>query len=792
MSSARRFLARHGTTLALTLAAVGAGAYYALVARDAPTTAELEKRKRNLFSVWRRDAITGLEVSARGATAKLTIVGGEVDSGIRPWLVELGGVTHPASEQMVDQLLGTLEFATFEREVREASVRAEAKLDAPRVVVAVTMGSDTVRLRVGGPAPTPSGAVYAEVEGRGLYVITGQLAAALDIDVPALRSRRLVPYLSTELSGLSLEGEGGTRPLVRAPWKASRGGAFRFDGSTAEGQVRADAEVFDRMLGALGGLDAEVFLPDDPAKLTTPPRVVVTMSPSDGREKGVLALGGPCPASKADDKPAGGAKPVELALAVRRSPRPAAACVNKASLDALLVPLEQWVDRAPVAARFDEVTELTVRKGSAAIELARTGTAFHLRKPVDRMVDGEIGTDVLERLLAARATSVRPSAAADALGDPVATLFIVSLAVGQEGERVEELTVYGSNNGVALAKRSEDGAVLTLPDETVRELLPTELALRSRAVTAEKVKRARSLVVEAKGAGAERKQAFSRADDTAPFAAVEPRLGGSSPAKPPASGPDPKASESALAGDTGLVTEVLSGVCELKAVRWVADRDDGSYGTETPRFVVEVGLAADADADAGAPAPLRLLLGARTEGGTFARLASDPAVFVAPKSLEAALDRWLLDRTALLFEEADVTKLVLRAGEAAAAKSPGKPGNPPGAAELVLERKGPALRVAGKDDPTKAAVVSAAASELLADGVVTVGPAAKAQGFEAPRLVLEVTRSGGLPALTLEVGALDVLRGAPVVLVRKRGLDVTFAVARTRLVPLFEALGLEP
>lgn len=742
------FLRRNAVTLLLAGAAASLAFYVLVIDRKSPTTAEVERRKRNLLPMWRADELTEVTLTAKGATAKLTPKP-DADAGILPWELELDGARHPAAELGVDQLLGTLEYAVFEREVRDPAVRAEAKLDAPSVTLSLTMSGQRYEVRVGGPAPSPPGARYVEVRGRGepsLFVITRELAAALEVDPRTLRSRRLVPYLSPELSRIELSGKGGARKLVRAPWHAGRGGAFRFEGSAEHGSVRADADVFDKMLGALGGLESAAFLDDDEGSRALSPEVTLTLVPSDGRPAGVLSLGGACP-KKVDGAPEG-----SLVVAMRTAPTKVAACVPKVILEGLSVSAERLVDRGALAARFDEVTEVRVVRGDSVVDLARSDTGFHLRKPSDRPVDADAGRELLERMLSVEGELVgkAPEAA------PAGTVEVRSVAVGVEHDRVEKLEVWAPLDGKVLVRRAEDGAVLSLDQDRARDLFVTDTQLRERQVLSVGVKRVRALRVEQAGVGAPRVQRFERNEEGG-YKLLEPEGRGLGP-------------------DLGLVSDVVSQLAGLRAVRWAGARDDGTFGLEKPRLVLELEVLGDDDK----PSTHRLLMGATTEGGTFARLASDPFVLVAPRALETAADRWLLDRAALLVDEGSLGQVTLEHRD-------GK--------RLVLERKAGVLRPADGGDAGKGTLVSRALGELLAEQVVTLGPADKREGLDAPELSVSIeglAEAGDKPRKTkLTFGVGDSLRGVSVIYARKAGLDATFAVAEGRVRPLRQALGLD-
>jgi hypothetical protein len=403
---------KHATTIVLSVLAIAGAVVVAKVERGSVTTDESEARKRNLLEAWRDEAITDFSVTARGKTAKLSR--GEPDEdGNRPWLVEIGGQRYEADPQTVDQYLGSLELGVFERRVPAESVdRPAFKLDDPRISVSVTKDGRTRRVVIGGDAPTPPGAAYAEVDGRGVVVITAQLRSALDVDPDSFRSRGIAPYLALELSALHLEGEGGMRRLERASWSASRGPAFRFDGSGDFGKARVGQAAVDKLLFSFGSLQAEEFLSGEQA--VPPGRVKLTLVPRDpSKPRAVIEVGAACP-----DKE-------DMVVAVRREPSLLAACVPKSVMDGFVMPAEALVDLKLLSAAIDAVTEVKLSAGETSLELARKGSKWHLRAPSDRDVDADIGRDFLESLLALEASSLAPPSAPK-MGAPRGRVRVIS------------------------------------------------------------------------------------------------------------------------------------------------------------------------------------------------------------------------------------------------------------------------------------------------------------------------------------------------------------------------------
>ncbi|XXX82726.1 DUF4340 domain-containing protein [Sorangium sp. So ce134] len=779
-----RRLRRHATTLVLVALAAAAAVALFVLDRGAVSTDEAERRKKHLFEAWRPDEITELAVTAAppGAppdaqqTARLTR--GDVDdAGQRPWRVEIDGQRYPADEPTVDQLLGTLEFATAERRVsEEASDRAALGLAAPRLTIALAMGPRRERLSLGGGAPTPPGAVYAEVAGRGVFVITKQLAAALDVPPDRFRSRSFVPYLPAELSGLALEGAGGSRRFSRAPWGGGRGAGFRFAEGSPEGSgVRVSAPALDAVLSALGRMQAEAFLSEEEAEQAAAsggPRVTLTLLPSDpSAKRGVIDVGGACP-----DEP-------DHVVAVRREPTRAAACVPASALDPLTEEAARFVDLALVAAPLDEVAEVKLaagEPGARSLELARAGSEWHLRAPEDRPVPTETGRALVQAILDVRATRLLPAASdpkALGLDPPRATLRVVSTPAaageGEPQERVETLEIGAEQAGVVRVRRLEDGAIAEIPAAAAGALLPSEVSLRSMAVFDFAPEQVIALRIERPGLV----QRLRRTGEGA-WRLVEPTGAG-------------------LAADGGLADELAAQLAGLQAERWVTADAAQGYGLAAPRLVVEAELAA-APEGAGAPGAAaraaRVELGAHAGAGSFARAGDGAAVFVAPPSLEAAAGRLLLRRDVFLVPPEDIARVTLIPRD-------GKP--------VVLEGSPHGFTVAGAADPSSAAATAArvrdALADLRAEGAVALGQPERQHGLVQPRLrvAIELVRPQPVPAgeggaapprasegsFTIAIGAGDAFRGTNVVYARRDGVGAVYAIAQSRVRPLLEAAG---
>lgn len=736
------FWRRHGTTVGIVALTAVAGLVVLVQDRGSITTTERAARRRNVLPAFRGDDVSEVKLTLQGKSARASR--GPADAlGQRPWRVEIDGAAWPAEEPAVDQLLAALRDGVVDHWVQgEAPAAGEA-----RSMIAVEMGKRRYLLTVRGPAPTPPGAVYVEVQGGdapAYGVITAQLAAVLTSPPERLRQRALTHALPSDLASLALDGAGGPRHLERAPWPAPRGQSFRFDGSTPEGRARASAAGLDRVWEGLSKLVADAFLSDAEADRALDRKLTVTLA-GRGGGRTTVELGGACPGHEDD------------VVAVRRDEGGRiSACVPRAALEILSLPAQELLDLRLFGARAEEVSDLKIAVGSAPpLAMARRATQWHQQAPTDRMIDPEVGRAFSDRLLDVSASKlVGGDLAALGLTSPRATVRVVSLAPGAgdagDLERTEIVEIGAEQGGIVYVRRQEDGAVAELSAEAAAPLLSDEMALRPRRIWELTGARFLSLRVESPG----RVQRLER-DAEGHWVLREPTGAG-------------------LVADGGGIGEITDALGRLTADRWVGPKKP-EHGLDRPRFR----LRAEIEDSAKGKRTLELEVGAAEGGGgSFARAGDEPGtVFVLPRRLEEAASRWLVDRNALALEMPRVSRLVLRA---------------PGGKKLTLESVGGVFHVAGAAaDPVanaRAAAVREALADFAAEAAVTIGRADKSEGFDKPALEIEAVLDGKPVKMT--VGAGDAREGVRVYYVRREGIDATYAVAQAKVRALLEAVGL--
>lgn len=743
-------LKRHSTTLILSALALGGILYLRFVDRGSVTTAESEARKRNLLPAFRMDGISEIRLNSKGKTAKL-YQGKEDGDGDRPWMLELEGHHYPTDRQTVDQFLGSLDYGVAERKVDENSISpSEMKLDRPRVHISLLMDGKTMNLSIGGEAASPEGAAYAQAEGRGPVVITGQLLSALNIDPQSFRARAFSPYLFAELASIELAGQGGGRKLIRAEFSGSRSPAFRLDGPEVLSKVRVKSSYTEQLLFSLSNLQAERFLSAEQVQTLPKAPVQISLRPRDEQKALVsIELGAPCPLG--DDSE-------EWIAAVRKGEPPMAACVPKSVLAPMTKTASEMADDKLFAATADAVSELKMSMGKEVLELARKESEWHERTPHDRDIDADIGKSLLESLLSLTGTLEAGDPAG--FGEPRGVLRLISAAEAQTldagpGERIEEIEIGPEKNGTVWVRRLEDDKILSLPADKAAVLFPNELSLRSLQILDEPAKRIHRLRIRESG----REQAFERSDEGS-FKVLMPTGKG-------------------LSADLGLVSDAADALGKLRAERWVSAKDSGDFGLSSPRMVIEAELSdPQQDPKDTKLKTIKVLVGAVAADGSFAKLADDDSIFILPKNVEAIFSRWLLDRSPLVIEAESLITATIES---------------PSGKRCTLERgNNGILRASGDcaNSPDLPAKVRDALSDLLAEGVISLGASPKTQGFEQPALTLSIsTQSAGEPKhFQMKIGAKDIWRGTDICYVRREGLDLSFAVQYRKLKPLFGAV----
>jgi Domain of unknown function (DUF4340) len=630
-----------------------------------------------------------------------------------------------ADDAAVTKLVKGLALITPVRRLEGSDLETHG-LKNPRATLALDMGSEHLVLSLGDDAPSPAGGAYVALDGAGSSrlgaVVTAEAAKLFATRTDDLRETGLVPYGERESRELVIERPQGRLDLVH-------GSALGF---RLDGHERANRDALAPVFAALTHLSATRFLTLPAAERArgSAPVTRLTLQPSAKDDPSfILELGGDCPEA-----------PAEI-IAIERAPRVRAACTRADVLGPLSVEREALVDHNPFLARKDEVEALTLERDGRRLALERRGTAFSLREPSEAPVELEAGNRRLEALTRAAAELV-PDPNLKALGLEPPHGKVTLRVITDDDKAAEEVVTLGKTapDGTLYLRRSEDGGVLALGREAARAFAIDSTLLRSNKV----LDFALSALAELELSAPEQ-QLVRRAPNG--FTLVKP---------------------AGFGADGELTTDAVLALGSLTAVRWVADDDDGSFGLLTPTLTARARLD---PSDAG-PSERLLRVGRPTPGGYFAALDGSPGVFMLERSVEERLGKLLIDRSALMAEPGTLARVTLT--------TPKK--------TIVLERRGGELVAETADVPPAAtALALEALSSLRAEGAIHSGPAHASEGLSTPALSVKLEPSPGLgKTRSFRIGAADTYGEEAVRDARADGVEATFAVAESKLRPLFD------
>jgi hypothetical protein len=732
------------TTVALVGLALALGGYVLVVDKDKPTSSEIEARKANLLKVYRREQISRIDVQVGSDKARITRVGPDAaESEYRIEILASAAGAYPeqpADQGAVERLLQAFEFASPIRPIDEANPPPTG-LDRPRATIELTMGGLSWKLSLGAEAASPSGAAYASVSGQGTFVIARDLVSDLLRPVDSYRSRTIVPYGVSDIGAMRIGGQS----LVRAPW-----GGFR-----VEGGPRASRTAVDHLTGALASLHASSFAPLTTAQgaLAAAKQAGVSLSivvePTD-KSRPIIRLetAGPC-SPVADGGAADAGAGAQMTLVIRTEPQWLAACVPAETAEGLRIKPEALADRRVFDLKPDDVEELKIERGDKVLELARKGSGWKMRRPDDRDVpatDAKGFIDSLAKVEGELATGVDPRSVG--LEPARGTARILQPASGSQTHPEQRIEIGEEKDGFLLLRRAVDGAILRVSKDSARLLDASASSIRSTDLLDIAPEQIRKTAVSWEGG----RQVLLRGP--AGFKLETP---------------------AGYVADGSLSADLFEALAKLSAERWVADRDDGSFGLGTPRLTAQFEAAQD-----GGTATWKLQVGARSGDGAYARLESEPGVFILSRNVEQALSTWVIDRSAFILDPAEVQTMALTGG---------------GKTVSIKGDKGQWQVPGGGLSDAAVEKVRDAFLQMRAEAAVHTGAAQENEGLATPLLEVVVHRAPGHEQrssdIRIRIGRGDVWRTMNVYWARREGIDATYAVAASRVKPVLSAMGLE-
>jgi hypothetical protein len=721
-----------------------------------PTSLDRQVREHHLLEVFRREDVQRLEVhqggrrtvivrrlpetnpglleEPEGTDSEAELTAPAADGEDAPW-----SLTEPfetdADATPVDKLLGSLQYATWEREV-DAEPRPEGSPAALAHELVVEMPKVRYRLRLGGDAVSPAGARYVEVTSEGspphTFVIKKRLVDELFVEGDTFRGHQIVPYRKGSIDRLVLSSAAGVRRLRRA------GNDFRFDGM--QDNQRVERRALTRIFLALSRARAEPFVNVDAAKaaIASDASIRVSIVPlGSDKSEASLEFGGRCPSSP------------EHTIAIRHLPEPIAGCVDKSVLFALREPTSVLVDRGLFGVEADEVDTVRIVEADSVLEFARGGEGFVLRQPRSTALDAEAAKDRLSRILDIEGDLLmgrdKPDDAASYSG---ATITLESSARPGEERSLETVRLSPPlADGGRRVFRESDGAVLVVSAEGALPLRADATLLKDHAVFNYGIKDVRRVEVS----NGSVKQTIERTSDGV-VSLVAPK------------GYDV---------DGGLAVQLMDELRTLRALRWVSDRASSGFGLDKPRASLRLSVEVE-----GREVERTLLLGSRAPGGYYASVDRDPGVFVAPRSLDRVLDTWLIDRAVFSAERDSVVELSLEAE---------------GLGSVQLRRVGGELTLqkgtSGFDHERLEELLDAIES-LRPEAAVHLGPAVASEGLRRPILTAVIRRQSlenvGMPPIRFSVGSRDSFREASIYYARESSVNATFALPREQVQQLLD------
>ncbi len=710
--------------LALALASMVA----VVVTHSGMTTGEKEAQGQDLLPAFHADDVKGLDLEGAGQKLSLERTAGQ-DGGSAAFAL-VSPVKEPADDTAVNKFLSALSNAHALRPVASGPPLSTFGLDQPRLRIALKTDKRTYRVLVGGNAPTPEGACYVQVDSADgapqIVVVDKSAAQDFAVDLDAFRQRSIVSLSQPDVTRITIAG-----PKLNITLKRSTGTSFLIEG---EPKLLADRETVSSLFFQLSRLTANRFLSAAEAEPALGAEAAhFELETKDSKELVRFDAGGTCPGD-----------PTQLVV-VRRSPGTQSACAPRELEATLGRSVEDFLDRHPFSLHADEVEELDI-SGKNKFILLRKGNAFVLHAGSETPVELEAGNQRIASLLGVSAERVVGQKPSELGLEPAQNTVTLRSSAARDADVVQQVVRVGNTDsaGNLWLYREQDGVVLRAARESARSFASDSTLLYAKKLTEFGLSGFLSAEI---AHGAERQ--ILRRDAKNELRLEEPK------------GFDP---------DGVLSSDLIQALGSLTAARFVADRDDGSFGLEKPSTTVR--FVSKSETNPKLEHVLRF--GRATELGELATLDDNGPVFVLPRSVEETCDTLLINR-AVYPNASDALKgFSLEAPQKRA---------------LSLERRGERFWPvpAGSFPDDELGELLEAISNLRPEAAVHVGPALPAEGFGTPVLTLRLVPTAGAP-LTLTFGAGDSWRSTSVFYLRVSGVNATFVIAQAKVHALSDAL----
>ncbi|MDQ3033579.1 MAG: DUF4340 domain-containing protein [Myxococcota bacterium] len=721
------------TTIVLGVVAIAMAAFIVLFESGMLSTGELEARRGRVIQSFVRPRVTDVEVRR---DEERVVLHRDREEDLDSFEIGHWSITEPiesdADQDAVDQLLSSLEWLEARRTLSGITDedRERFGLDEPRASVRFTVADREVTVTVGGDDPRGEG-VYAAVSDRPgeAFVVGRDFVEALEHGVDHFRRKELfASFRSTDASSAELRNAESHIRLERADgrwWLREPDDAL------------ARTSAVESLLGAMHELRATRFVTQSADDLATyglaePTRELVVereggeADASADRSPLRLRVGGACPdhdgeltAIAGDDGPI--------------------VCVEAGAVEVLGSDAERLRENRLLTLRDDELERATVHVGESELELRRQDASWQIvRGDADRLHsptrpgDADSIADWMRLLRAQEATAYEPASAealrARGLAAPRATLTFHR----SDADRGETITVGAVDAEGVWVRRGEEARIARFPLAAEELLTPAAIRFRDRRLVRDSETSAQRLRIVRDGVEEILERSGAEWRVTVPLE---------------------------LPADRVIARDVVRSLASLTALRFAADRARPEHGLDRPRIVLTARFEgplpsaedeaaedeheheheeAEAEADPE-PREIVLRIGDATDGGSFARVDDDPAVFVVPSSLVDDLDGPLASRDLLATESSALESLaIVRGGE-----------------RVELRREGDGWTAgSGAADELRTTLVLDRLASMRALGTTTYGEPPADAGFASPTLVLEIQRRSGAPErYELQVGA---------------------------------------
>ncbi len=509
-----------------------------LATRDRGNTADSATHEQNLFPALLSPEVQRLELFANGP--KIVLERGSAKNPSAPFeLVE--PVKESADPATVDKLLSALGSARALRPVEPGPTPSALGLDKPelRVVMHTAQGSN--QLALGGKAPTPEGARYVRIQvghqPEKILVVAKSVAEELAVDLDAFRLRSLVSVNEADVTQIVIGGPQGNIEL-------SRSTGTNFLVRTEQQQLLANRDTLKTLFFQLSRLTASQFLSESAAEAALgAARSHFEITQKDAKNKLSFDVGGSCPGNASQ------------LVVVRRAPDVQRACAPRELEATLALAASDFVDHRAFSLHADEVEELTISGGKSKFSLVRKGSGFVLHTGSETQVELEAGNQRIAELLEAEGERVpfEPGKLSAFALDPAQTSVTLRSSAARDSDVVQQIVRVGKRDeaGNLYVYREQDSVLLLIPRELARGFFVDSSLLYARKLTEFGLSSFISAEIESK----QGKQVLRRMNDA--LRLEEPR------------GFEP---------DGALSADLIQALGALTAERFVADRDDGSFG----------------------------------------------------------------------------------------------------------------------------------------------------------------------------------------------------------------------